>query len=171
MIIYPTHLLPYPSINISGATHPVLATTQFEIALRQREVYSFAEQDLALQILLNDFQFDYFKSWVKVMLKSGSLSFQMPLPGVDGIINADVKIINGALTWAKDSMFWRVSFNVREEQPEIIDPGIIEFLSSLDAGYAEGFSSMAGILHLQLNSFYGQSGLSPAVTAFINQHS
>jgi len=170
MIIYPLNMLPPPLIIMSGATNPVLATTQFEIAVRQREIYSYAEQDMSLQILINDFQFEFFKSWVKNVLKSGSLSFQIPLPGVSGINVSEIKILNGTLDWAKDSDLWRVSFNARQENPILGAVGTVEFLASLADGNEEDFSSMADLLHLQLNSFYGISTDSPLIASFINAH-
>lgn len=167
MIKYPSNILPPVLIQFSGNNDPILATTQFEVSLRQRQLFNHTEQEISAQLLLSDFQFSFFKSWVAGVLKAGSLSFLIPLPGVDGIVDAEVKIIGGKLAWEAKSNKWQVSFQLKEEKPDLADAAIVEFLASLEDGDATDFLSMEGVLSLHLNQFYGSSPDNPTISNFI----
>ena len=172
MINWPTNILPLPQIQYSGTTDPVLIENQFEVGMRQRSAFDHAEDEKQVQLRLKDeFLFEYFKSWHFNVLKQGSMSFWMPLPGVDGMdVLTEVVMIEGVFSWTFDSGTWLVGFNLRAENPALADAGIVEFLASLEDGTPEEFMSMCDVLHLQLNQFYGHSEDSPIVTQFINTY-
>lgn len=158
MIDWPTHILPSPTINLTEDYMSNLSQTEFEISLRQRERYATQNHDKNVSWLFNRFQFDYFQSFVKHILNSGSDKFNIEIPGMDGLPITTVSLLGGVYQSQNESFYyWRVSATLRVENPEVGSEDLTRILLELTGGTPEQIMCSMESLYEYIEYHYGSS--------------
>lgn len=158
MIEWPSHILPSPSINVSEEYRSNVAKTEFELSLRQRERYANQNHDKSVSWLFNQFQFDYFKSFVFHILDSGSQKFMVEVPGIDGLPLTTVSLLGGEYKSQNESMlYWRVTATLRVENPEIGSEELTKILLELTGGTPQSTICSMESLYEYVENHYGSS--------------
>lgn len=162
MIQWPKHILPSPLIDISEDYQSNVATTQFEHSVRQRQRYKTQANIKNVYWIFDEFQFNFFKSFVFHLLASGSMKFEIELPGLDGMPWTTVSILGGKYSASGESFFyWRVGAALLIESPEIGNAGVTNILLELTGGSESQIICLLESINSYIENFYGHSSEIP----------
>lgn len=166
-------LLPRPTQNLASEVKPSLAVTEFEVGTRQRQRYTHSVETYSVSWQFNLLQYNCFETLVKHTLKSGSLPFDITLIGVDGLVRLTDVFIPGGVYRAQYSghFFFTVSATLRKVNKPLADKDIVEFLASIVDMNPDQWVSVANILELYVENFYGSPQDSPEILDFLNLYS
>lgn len=155
-MIWPSHILPSPSVELSEDYSSNLAVTQFELSLRQRERYSIQDNLKSVSWMFNQFQFDFFKSFVNHSLNSGSRKFTVDLPGLDGMTPTEVSLLGGSFSSQHQGVLhWKVTASLVVENPELASDELTNILLELTGGSIESIMCSMESVYEYMENFYG----------------
>jgi hypothetical protein len=161
-LIWPINALPYPSNNTSFDNDPNLSVTEFEYSIRQRERFSGDKNVKSVSWLLNEFQLDFFQSYVKHTLKSGSLKFFIEIPGLGGIPLTEARILGGRYSASKEGIHWRITASLFVEAQEVGSSVATNLISDLTDGTPEEILCLLNRFRLYMSIYYGSPELLPS---------
>lgn len=155
MIIFPAYL-PNPSVSYTAQNDPLLSVSQFETNYRQRERFTETLEKISVVWRFTQLEYDAFSYFVSNILKSGSLPFEVPIMGLDGIETREATISGGVFSPRYVHFgHWDVSANLLAKPAEKMPEFVFDFLATEEGQNPALFAETVEILSLYIEGFYG----------------
>jgi hypothetical protein len=167
MIYFPSYL-PNPSVAYNAQSNPLLAVSQFETNFRQRQRFTETAERISVVWRFTQLEYDAFSYFVSNILKSGSLPFEVPIMGLDGIETREATIAGGLISPRYVNFgHWDVSADLIAKPATKMSEFVFEFLATPEGGEIDLFVETASILSLYIESFYGEYPASFEISKFM----
>lgn len=171
MITWPQQL-PRPQQIYSTLVDGRLVANEFEVGYRQRRRYSYLEDAIRLSWLLNQFQLDVFRAFVKFELDNGANAFNTSIIGLDGLEDAEVQLRDGVYQFAAIAPgYYTVSAALVRLAPTTMTLDMLGILGMPELADPDLFSSLCEILSVYIEEAYGDSGSNGLTSDFMELYS
>lgn len=169
---WPEHILPLPQQTYSAQVDPNLAQQQFEVGFRQRPRFGFDEDKISVTWLFDQFQFDFFKSFVRHGLLQGSSPFTATILGVDGLTSTEnVSLQGGTYGWAyAPHKHYRVEAILLKTDMPVADEGAVMFFALNPTYGVQTIIDAAETLYLFMEVHQDDYENSPEIMQFLETY-
>lgn len=148
--------LPLPSRNYGADVDPYLATTEFEVGLRQRRRYSTAQERVGVTWEMSQLEYDAFCHFVREEISFGAMPFDISILGVDGLETRNAQMMGGKFSARVLGVgFYSVSATLLCEASAGMDAEIFALLGTPEMGDIDSFYLISTGLYLYIETTYG----------------
>lgn len=172
-IEYPQHLLPNPTQNYGSETQGNILVNEFEVVNRQRPAFAHDMTGISVSWSLSQLDRGILKSFIRDMLNHGSAPFNVNLMGVDGLERFENVIIKEGSYTEKyvPHLHWSITASLVAIDAPGAPAGIVEFMVVTTDMTPGDMVYTFDLLYEYLMQTYGESGLTPEMLEFIENHS